>query len=261
MRKAIWILAVLTPVVLVAQWPAKSQFQQPGYIGGRETRSVEIDLPRGQSGPVQGKPLSATEVYHTTQVLSDGTDVDKSETSRFYRDNVGRMRSESSVHVLIFDPVAGFTYELNTRQKTYLQMPIPPRTAIEWIAAVPSGTDVSSTGAKLGGDPGASYAEHLATRSAARQVTEELPQQKIDGVWAKGSRITITIPAGAFGNNRDVKVVNERWYSDELKVLLKSSNHDPRYGMTTYQLTQIVQAPPNPAFFQVPAEYQLRQRR
>ena len=126
---------------------------------------------------------------------------------------------------------------------------------------------MSSTSDKLEGesslpgsqrDPGATYAERRASRSSARQVTEELPPQIVNGVWAKGSRITITIPAGTFGNDRDVKVVNERWYSDDLKVLLKSSNSDPRYGVTTYELTQIVQAPPSPALFQVPADYKLR---
>jgi hypothetical protein len=261
--KTILVLAALAPAALLAQWPARSQFQQPGYVAGREAQSmgVEVYLPRGQGGPVLGRPLSATEVYHTTQVLSDGTHVDKSNTSQFYRDGLGRMRSESPMHVLIFDPVAGLTYELNTKQKTYLSTPIPAHTAIEWIAAVGNGTDVSSTSASLAGDPGASYAQRAASRSAVQQVTEELPPQNVDGVWAKGSRITITIPAGTFGNNRDVKVVNERWYSDDLKVLLKSSNNDPRYGLTTYELTQIVQAPPNPAVFQVPADYQLRLRR
>jgi hypothetical protein len=222
---------------------------------------VEVELPRGQGGPVQGRPLSATELYHTTQVLSDGTHVDKSNTSQFYRDDVGRMRSESPMHVLIFDPVAGFTYDLNTKQKTYFQTPIPARTAFEWIAAVGNGTDISSTSATLGGDPGVSYAERAARRSAAQQVTEDLPPQNVEGVWAKGSRITITIPAGTFGNNRDVKVVNERWYSDDLKVLLKSSNNDPRYGVTTYELTQIVREPPNAALFKVPADYVLRPER
>ena len=241
MTKAILMLAVLAPALLAQR--------------------VELDLPRGQVGPVQGKPLSATEVYQTTQVLSDGTHVDRSNTSQFYRDDQGRMRSESPAHVLIFDPVAGFTYDLNTKQKTYSQTPIPARTAFEWIAAVGNGTDISSTGANLEGDPGASYAQRLASRSSVQQVTEELPPQNVEGVWAKGSRITITIPAGTFGNNRDVKVVNERWYSDDLKVLLKSSNNDPRYGLTTYELKQIVREPPNPALFKAPADYGLRSGR
>jgi hypothetical protein len=244
--RAIFILSVFAPALLAQR---------------QDIRSERIELPRGQVGPVEGRPLSGTEVYHSTQVLSDGTHVDKSNTSLFYRDDHGRMRSESPAHVLIFDPVAGFTYELNIKQKTYLRTPIPPRTAFEWIAAVGNGTDVSSTSAKLDGDPGASYTQRSRGRAAAGQVTEELPPQSVNGVLAKGSRITIAIPAGTFGNDREVKVVNERWYSDDLKVLLKSSNNDPRYGVTTYEFTQIVQAPPDPALFQPPADYQLRLQR
>jgi hypothetical protein len=215
----------------------------------------EVPIPRGQSGPVQGKPLSAVEVYRTTQVLADGTHVDNTNSSQFYRDEQGRMRSESPAHVLIFDPVARVTYSLNTKQKTYYRDPMPARTAFEWIAAIGNGTHVDSTSDNLPGDPGASYAQR---RNPSRQVTEEFPPQTINGVLGKGSRITITIPAGTFGNDRDVKVVNERWYSDDLKILLKSSNSDPRFGVTTYELTQIVQAPPNPALFQVPADYTQR---
>jgi hypothetical protein len=54
------------------------------------------------------------------------------------------------------------------------------------------------------------------------------------------------------------KVVNEHWYPDILKVLVKSTNADPRYGVTTYDLTQVVPCPPNPALFQAPPDYQLR---
>jgi len=263
MRTTIATLAFLPAALWGQQSAARSHFQQPGYVGGREpyTRQVEVLIPRGQRGPVRGKPLSAAEVYRTTQTLSDGTQVDRSNTSLFYRDAEGRMRSESPARVLIFDPVAGFTYQLNPKEKTYQKDPVPPRSSSEWIAAEGNGTHVSSTSAELNGDPGTSYAQRYGDRGDAALVTEELPPQTVGGVPAKGSRITITIPAGTFGNNREVKVVNERWYSDDLQVLLKSSNSDPRYGTTTYELTRIVRAPPDPALFQVPADYRLVNRR
>jgi len=55
-----------------------------------------------------------------------------------------------------------------------------------------------------------------------------------------------------------LKVVNERWLSDEMQILLKSSNVDPRFGTTTYELTDLVQAPPDSSLFQVPTDYRLR---
>jgi hypothetical protein len=80
----------------------------------------------------------------------------------------------------------------------------------------------------------------------------------VNGILANGSLVTIAIPKGALGNDREIRVVNERWYSDDLKVLVKSIHTDPRYGVTAYDLTRVTQGPPNPALFQVPADYKLR---
>jgi hypothetical protein len=43
-----------------------------------------------------------------------------------------------------------------------------------------------------------------------------------------------------------------------MQMLLKSSNSDPRFGATTYELTDLKQAPPDPSLFRVPADYRLR---
>jgi hypothetical protein len=36
---------------------------------------------------------------------------------------------------------------------------------------------------------------------------------------------------------------------------VKSVNSDPRFGDTTYQITKITQGAPDPALFQIPADY------
>jgi hypothetical protein len=79
----------------------------------------------------------------------------------------------------------------------------------------------------------------------------------VNGVLAKGIRSTITIPAGQIGNDRALQIVNERWYSDELGMPVKTSNSDPRFGTTTYELRNINRAAPDPALFQIPADYSL----
>src|SRR6266852_2890768 len=85
----------------------------------------------------------------------------------------------------------------------------------------------------------ASPRSKITLHTSVPPVMEDLQPQVVNGIRAKGSRVTMTIPKGAFGNDRDVKVVNERWYSDDLQILLKSSNSDPRFGVTTYELTNI----------------------
>jgi len=49
----------------------------------------------------------------------------------------------------------------------------------------------------------------------------------------------MTIPAGTFGNDRDIKVEGDRWYSKSLQILVKTANSDPRFGVITYELSQI----------------------
>jgi hypothetical protein len=87
---------------------------------------------------------------------------------------------------------------------------------------------------------------------------ESLPAQMINGALAQGTRTTETIPQGKIGNDKPIKIVNERWISNDLQMLVKSTSSDPRFGDTIYQLTNIVQASPDPSLFQIPADYTLR---
>jgi hypothetical protein len=87
---------------------------------------------------------------------------------------------------------------------------------------------------------------------------ESLPAQMINGALAQGTRTTATIPQGKIGNDRPIKIVNERWTSNDLQMLVKSTSSDPRFGDTTYQLINIVQSSPDPSLFQIPADYTLR---
>jgi hypothetical protein len=199
------------------------------------------------------KAFSATEVRHALQTLPDGTHIDQPETTTCYRDAQGRMREETADHVLIFDPVAGFVYNLDPHSKTYRKTRVLASNSTT-IAAARSGTWIASTSSHppSHGDVSVRYSHN---GEAAAPVTEDLQPQIVNGIQAKGSRVTITIPKGAFGNDREVKVVNERWYSDDMQLLVKSTNSDPRFGVSTYELTNIVPGPSNPMLFQVPAEY------
>lgn len=85
--------------------------------------------------------------------------------------------------------------------------------------------------------------------------SEDLGTQVINGVPAHGTRTTIVIPAGQIGNDRDIRIVSERWFSNELQMLIKSSNNDPRFGENTYALTNILQGAQDPALFEIPAGF------
>jgi hypothetical protein len=240
-----------------------SAFHQNDWIGlpGAGAMTVHNLRPEGQTGPVLGRPFSATELRHSRQTLADGTNVDHSDTSAFYRDAQGRMRTESARRVLIYDPVGGFTYNLDLANRIYEKYPIRSGIGSTSIAVVGDSTWVKSaneTGPHMPVEsvPAGSRSYHGET--AGQPVTEDLSVQNVNGIAARGSRIIITIPAGTFGNDRDIKVVNERWYSDVLQVLVKTVNSDPRFGVTTYDLANIVHASPDPGLFQIPAGFRFR---
>ena len=96
-----------------------------------------------------------------------------------------------------------------------------------------------------------------AINGAAEPVVETLGQQFMEGITVEGTRTTMTIPAGQIGNELPIKVVSERWFSPELKVLVMSRQSDPRFGETTYRLTNITRGEPAPELFEVPADYKM----
>jgi hypothetical protein len=238
-KQLVSTLAITLPL-FAQSTPSGNAFQQSDWLRGASGSGIlSFNTLDGQSGPVLGKPLSANEVRTTVQLLSDGSHIRSTETERFYRDAQGRMRTETSTGAVIYDPVASFSYDLTNRNKTYTRS-----ANISATITIAAAAHYSSVGS--------SNPPHQDSRAAQ---TEDLTPQYMDGIYVKGSRVTITIPAGTIGNDHDLKVINERWYSDDLKLLVKSINSDPRFGTTTYEITNVSQSAPDPSLFQPPSDY------
>ncbi len=92
----------------------------------------------------------------------------------------------------------------------------------------------------------------------SKATKADLGTQTIEGVPARGTKITRTIPAGEMGNDLPLIITTETWYSPDLKLLVMSKSSDPRVGETTYKLTNISRAEPDPALFQIPADYTIK---
>jgi len=88
-------------------------------------------------------------------------------------------------------------------------------------------------------------------------AAESLGTQFFEGVLVEGTRTTMTIPVNQIGNDRPIQVVSERWYSPDLQVLVMSQQSDPRFGETTYRLTNIVRSDPPSTLFEVPADFEV----
>lgn len=265
-------------------------YQQAGVItlqtaGGR----VIVNSFAGGSGPalfgpetVTGSPFSATQQSHSLQVLGDGTRIERTETQQVYRDNMGRTRIEGgqagSETITIQDPVSGVTAVMNPAAKTAKTAPASrvkfttpgnPANGIEeysyaytttakgQVLAGAAGRPISvaSLSSGQGGGGLALNVEEGAASSKAKPLVEDLAAQNVNGVLATGRRTTMTIPAGEIGNDRPIQVTSETWYSSDLQMMVKSSSSDPRFGDSSFELTNIVRTEPDPSLFQIPADY------
>jgi hypothetical protein len=105
--------------------------------------------------------------------------------------------------------------------------------------------------------PALALTSKLGTMSKWDSRTEDLGDQSYEGISAHGTRTVTTIPAGAIGNERPIEITYEKWYSNELQMVVYSKQSDPRTGEQTYRLTNINRNEPDPALFQVPNGYKV----
>ncbi len=136
-------------------------------------------------------------------------------------------------------------------ERSYQRVPGPDGPAAP--PAPPSGATVIVT--QAGEGEGATFMRYS---SKYESKTEKLEARSFDGVMAEGTRTTTTIPAGDLGNEQPINIVDERWYSNELQVVVMTRHSDPRSGETTYRLTNISRTEPAAALFQVPSDYAVK---
>ena len=162
----------------------------------------------------------------------------------------------------VSDPEAGVSYMLDPQTRTARKMtanrlvvsegPDPAQPEESHVALTVQVESRSAVGL-LGG-------AQIAFRTrldAPDSATESLGTQFIEGVLAEGTRTTMTIPTSQIGNDRPIQVVSERWYSPDLQVLVMSRQSDPRFGETTYRLTNIVRSEPAFTLFEVPPDFEI----
>jgi len=206
---------------------------------------------------VKGAPFSATATSETTSTLQDGSVLHRTSQVSMYRDSQGRSRHEATFTgfgpltasggakkmVMISDPVAGVHIMLDDQQK------VAHKTALHTHGG--SGADAKSAPAFEG-----KMQERMQQDEAAGLLKKEsLGTQTMNGIVAEGTRTTHIIPAGQIGNEKAIQVVSERWYSADLQIVLKSTRTDPRFGTTTYTVTNVQRTEPAATLFTVPAEY------
>jgi hypothetical protein len=98
-------------------------------------------------------------------------------------------------------------------------------------------------------------------RFSTKPKGESIGNQVIEGVNAEGVRNVTTIETGSLGNDRPIRIVTESWYSPELQMVIMSKHSDPMTGDETFRLTNISRSEPAAYLFQLPAGYQVTDRK
>jgi hypothetical protein len=210
---------------------------------------------------VKGAPFSATATSESTETLQDGSTIHRTSQITMYRDSQGRSRHEATftgfgplnasgtpkTMVTISDPVAGVHIMLDTDNKVAHKSAIRAHGGPNGANATPDANFQSRA------------QEHEQKEIAAGLLKKEsLGTQTINGVVAEGTRTTRIIPAGQIGNEKALQIVSERWYSSDLQIVLKSSRTDPRFGTTTYTVTNLQRSEPSASLFTVPNDYSVQ---
>ncbi|MEW5977223.1 MAG: hypothetical protein AB1898_15645 [Acidobacteriota bacterium] len=232
---------------------------------------------------VPGAPYSAEAVSEHTQILGDGNRIYRKSSTLLYRDRLGRTRKEQSFSpsgrqgeeslstIFINDPIQKVQYVLNPKERTAHKL-----VSFEWYSEGEAPKAEAGAAAETrdfqvfvqraegpAGPPpiaGARIMHFERVRSFAKPVVESLGKETIDGLEVEGSRSTLTIPAGQIGNDLPIQVVSESWFSQELQLVIRSKHTDPRFGETTYRLTNITRKDQPQSLFEIPADYTIQKQ-
>ena len=314
--------AVLTSIVGVAAQEAQERVARSqnftvvtspsggAAFGGAQGDNtfVFVSSEMSDGKPVTGAPYSAQAVNESIQTLANGNRIVRQNTASVYRDSEGRTRRDQTISVVggysaagapaqttfINDPVAGFNYILDSKNRTARKIDVSgmisaEKKAIDGMhlkaAAIEraKGQEAGAASveprqrgeadrmkvemmARSGGGPGAGplaigggSGYMMMKKDAKNTQKESLGNQTIEGVQAEGTRFTTTIPAGEIGNEQPIQIVSESWYSPELQTVVMTRHSDPRMGETTYRLTNINRSEPPRSLFEVPSDYTIQE--
>jgi hypothetical protein len=196
--------------------------------------------------PIPNSPLLAVVTTEGTRILEDGSDANQRTLSAIARDNQGRIFNELRPWVPAADandpPILSIhIYDPQTRQNTFIRP--QQKVAVQSTVNHPPATQPTT----LAG-PAGQYVKE-----------EDLGARRMEGVDCHGVRDTQTIPADANGG-KELKVVDEYWYSEDLRLNMLVIHNDPRTGQLTTTVTQVSRSEPDPAIFTIPAGYKIISR-
>ena len=241
MRVAHWTIPALLALAASPAW----------RICLAQSASATASAPAAITG-CTGLPYSAKETQTEIKTEADGTTTEHSHIQLVWRDAGGRTRHEmiwktrtgeesKERYVSVYEPVKrvrwNWYYGGSSKKVAFVQ----PFQEHEGPAScpVPPGFQVKH-------NPG-------------DFTMEILPPTTINGIPVAHNRNSKVVPAGKDGNDHEFTIAREWWISSELGVIMRHTIEDPRTGKIVTELSDVSRAVPEPALFQVPEGYDIRE--
>jgi hypothetical protein len=212
--------------------------------------SVQMGKP---DKPIAGSPFTADQTVHITRHLPDGILVARDMHGHICRSADGVERYEgtfpstdtahpgSATMVYILDRVKHTSILLNSTLKTATRsvLPDPATVSVAFLPLPqPAGSDRQIKPENL--------------------TPTDLGKRTFELIEIHGTLITASIPAGKVGNDQPLPVTIETWYAPQQKVIVKQIEKNPLTGERTYELSNIRSEEPDPALFQIPEGYTVK---
>jgi hypothetical protein len=238
-----------------------------GVLGQGIEPDDEVGGPLTGRQPVAGAPFSADAITSVRLRLTDGSTLEQKTTARYYRDSAGRVRVELLMDGLppprtlaernirtVVSPAPGqeptVTLDSETRTARIL-----PRFALAYAAGGGRQIAIPIGGVRF---LVLKRAQDMLIWKEAPQgevIDEPLGSRRVDGIETIGRRVTITVPNVEAGHGKTRQLIDERWESPELKLIVVARSTDTRLGDVEYTLTNLRRADPPRSLFEVPADY------
>ncbi len=212
-----------------------------GPDGGTQTFIAGIDVL-----PFAGLPFSASETIVRVRTLADGGTITSTLTAKVLRDNQGRLYRErhhfatadadpqkTLYEFYVLDPSAHTRTDCTVPTKQCVVTAYRPRMS---FPEMPVGS--FDNGKRVGS-------------------REALGEKTIEDLNTVGTRETVTLAPGAIGNDKQLTLSRDFWYSPDLKTNLQVVRTDPRDGVITIQLNIQSRSETDPSNFAIPAGYKV----
>lgn len=223
-----------------------------GLAPGQLATNIQIGKP---DQPIVGSPYTADQTVTTVRHLPDGILVTQTVQGHICRsaDGVerydGAFPSTDPAHpgtitiAYILDRARHTSITLNSNLKTAYRQALPEVAAVN-VSLLPL--------------PRPSAADSQI--KPENPTTTDLGKRNLGMLEIHGALVTATIPAGKIGNSQPLPVTSELWLAPQEKIVVKQVEKNPLTGERTFELSNIRAEEPDPALFQIPEGYTVKDR-